>query len=320
MKPWILAATGLALCGKAMAAGGEKITPAEDANIRAVAYAATVANFTATNGMAFTAALAAEERKRWVREEKTLRTHGAQCLLPDFFKVAYAHVGKVGGSGYCFGLYNPLYDHLLACRVADVKKPQVVEYKWVSGEALRGEKVVSRYPQSFAARTPEDYFPNLLRVTGDVLDAFRGKFDNADVVQAFSALPALDDAGKKRLLDIAELRVAEVAKLTGDQTAVALMMSANRVLADAALAQSPNVSKDKTTQGVMSVLAKMTKELRSGFRPIGYYETDAQKCVLFHCRGLKTLLVQATYKESEGLMFSIFDANAADGWKQKLGR
>jgi len=320
MKSLIIAAAGLALCGRAMAEGGENISHEDDANLRAVAYAASVANFTATNGMSFAAALTRTERQRWVCEEKTLRTHGAQCLLPDFFKLAYVHIGKVGASGYCFGLYNPLYDHLLACRVIDVRKPQVVEYKWVSGNALRGEEIVSRYPISFAARVPEDYFPNLLKMTGDVLEAFRSKFADADVGKAFSMLPALDDAGKQRLLDIAELRVAEAAKLNGDQKALTMTLAAGRVLAAAELARSTNVGKDKTTQGVMNALSKMSKELRSGFRPIGYYEADAQKCVIFHCKGLKTLLVQATYGEKEGLMFSMFDAHAADGWKQKLGK
>lgn len=320
MKPWILAATGLALCGKAMAAGGEKITPAEDANIRAVAYAATVANFTATNGAAFVRALSPQARVKWEADEKALRIRGVQCFIPDFFKVLYSYSGAVSGDAFCFGLYNPFYDQMLLCKAENVKRPVVTDYKWLSGVDLRGDSVVQRYPCGTGVTAADDYFPTMLQVLGDTLKAFNAKFLKNEAGEAFLSAPALDEKGRTRLLDTASLRMAQVQKVTTDKKALAVAFLARHVLADAVCDDKPFVGKDSTTLAVQKTLKDIGDSYRKSFKMIGYFEAGKTRCVLHYNVKLPTFLVLAMCDDENTIRLGMFDAHIADGWKNKLAK
>ena len=127
-KRMIVAATSLALCGNMLAA--DKPTVEEEAALRVVAYSATLARFVSTNSQAFVVALAPSIRGRWLKDEEIkLRVDGVQLFLPDFFKVAYVYNGGVVRDAFCFGLYNPFYDHMLLCKAKGVRQSEIVDYK-----------------------------------------------------------------------------------------------------------------------------------------------------------------------------------------------
>lgn len=315
-----LVAAGLVLCGTAMASKPTGLTAEEEMGVRAVAYSTAVAQTASTNCLAFAAALEPKARARWSEEEPALRIRGVQCFLPDFFKVVYVYTGGVSGDSFCFGLYNPFYDHMLLSRVQIGNRTHILDYKWIAGEALRDEKDTPAYPLATSVTSFEGYFPSLLKVSGGVVSSFRMKFDGTNAMQNFKAMPTLDQAGKKRMLDIAQFRVAQVSRMVGGKSSFGLMALANAVLTDAKRAGLSCVGDDATTAAVMKMLSGLPEGLRGCFKPIGYSEPSDGKCITFYNTSMPTLLVTAYSANGNVIRFSMFDARIADGWENKVSK
>lgn len=302
--------------GAAISALGKEQEPV----LREIAYTATLAKFVSTNCQAFAAALAPSARKRWLDEEPTLRVKNAQFFLPDFFKVTYVYNGSVSGDTFCFGLYNPFYDHMLLCKAKDLKQTEVVDYKWVSGSALRGDESTQKYPAATGVNPPDDYFPTMLKTLGDVLATFNRKCVSSSPDAAFSALPALDADGIAQMLDIAVFRTAQAVKMTGDKSSYGLATLGSLILRDEKFSSQPFVGTDETTRAVVKAISKTPADFRAAFRPVGYFEADDEKCVVFFNSGLPRFLALVRSKDGKNVKLGMFDANSADGWEKKITR
>ena len=317
MRKLIVAATSLALCGNMLAA--DKPTVEEEAALRVVAYTATLAKFVSTNSQAFVVALAPSIRGKWQTEgEKYLRVEGVQLFLPDFFKVAYVYNGGVVGDVFCFGLYNPFYDHMLLCKAKNVKRSEIVDYKWVSGSTLRGDATTPKYPPSTGVNPPDQYFPIMLKTMGDVVKSFNSKFVGPLPDDAFSALRGLDEAGFARLVDIAAFRTAQAVKMTGDKSAYGLATLAALVLREDKFSNQPFVGQNEMSLAVVRTVGKLPTDVRNAFRPIGYFEVEGEKCVVFYNSSMPTFLVLAHSKDGRVIQLGMFDANIANDWDKKI--
>lgn len=318
MKKLLAIAAGLAMSTTAMAAGDGSVPPEREARLRVIAYSATLAKFVSTNNAAFAAALSPSARRRWQKEEPTLRVKDVQLLLPDFFRVVYAYNGGVAGDAFCFGLYNPFYDHMLLCKAKGLAKTEVVDFKWVSGAALRNDAAVPEHPPATGVDPADEYFHVLLGTMGGVLSAFNRAFVGPDPAAAFSAAPALDDAGTRRLLGIAALRTAQAVKMTGDKSAFGLATLAAMVFGDAGLPDRSFLGKDAATQATLKTLSDLPKDVRKAFRAVGYFEASGEKCVLFYNKSMPTFLALARTRDGNTISLGMFDVRIADGWEKKV--
>ena len=317
MRKLVMAAASLALCGNMLAA--DKPTAEEEAALRVVAYSATLAKFVSTNCQAFVVALAPSIRGKWqTEEEKYLRVEGVQLFLPDFFKVAYVYNGGVVGDVFCFGLYNPFYDHMLLCKAKNVKRSEIVDYKWVSGSTLRGDATTPKYPPSVGVNPPEQYFPIMLKTMGDVVKSFNSKFVGPSPDDAFAALQALDEAGFARLIDLAAFRTAQAVKMTGDKSAYGLATLATLVLRDDKYLNQPFVGQDETSRAVVTTVEKLPADVRTAFRPVAYFEAGGERCVVFYNSSMPTFLVLAHSKDGRVVQLGMFDVNIANDWEKKI--
>ena len=301
------------------ATGSGTVSKEQEAALREIAYTATLAKFVSTNCQAFAAALAPAARGRWLKDEPTLRVKGVQLFLPDFFKVTYVYNGSMRDDAFCFGLYNPFYDHMLLCKAKNLLKTEIVDYKWVSGTALRGETSMPKYPSATGVNPPDDYFPTVLNVLGDVLSSFNGKCVGTTPDAAFDALPSLDTAGVARMLDIAVFRTAQAVKMTGDKSAYGLATLASLILRDQRFASQPFLGKDEMTQAMVKALSQVPADIRGAFRPVGYFEADDERCVVFYNVKLPRFLALAGSQGGKDVRLWMCDANGAAAFKQKIG-
>jgi len=309
-----------ALMGHGQPSGDETMSKERESQLQVIAYSATLAKFVSTNSLAFTAALAPDARERWLKEEVSLRVEGVQLLLPDFFKVAYTYNGSVAADTFCFGLYNPFYDHMLVCKAKNLQDTTVVDYKWVAGSGLRQDSTVPKYPLAIGTSSAETYFPSLLKTAGDTLAAFNRAFVGVDPDKAFSSLATLDKEGRARLLDIAKLRAAQAVMMTGDKSAYGLATLSASVLADGNIAKESFVGTDKVTQATVKMLDGMPSDVRRKFRAIGYFEAQGEKCVLFYNMAMPTFLVLTHTADGNTVRLGMFDMRIADGWEKQVNR
>ena len=309
---------GSAQVTTAHAVNTDTLNKEEENAVREIAYTATLAKFVSTNCQAFVAALAPSVRERWQNEELSLRVRGVQLFLPDFFKVAYVYNGSINNDVFCFGLYNPFYDHMLLCKAKGLTKTEVVDYKWVSGSVLRGDKSVPAKPLSMGVNPPEEYFPSMLRVLGNVIKKFNQKLVKVQPDKAFASIPALDTVGVKRLVDMAVLRAAQGVKMSGDKQAFGLATLLDLIVRDERFANSPFVGDDHTTKAVLKALKSTSAEFRNAFRTIGYFEANGEKCVLSYNTVLPTFLLMARTVDGSVIKLGMFDAHIADGWEQRV--
>ena len=317
MRKLIVAATSLALCGNMLAA--DKPTVEEEAALRVVAYSATLARFVSTNSQAFVVALAPSIRGRWLKDEEIkLRVDGVQLFLPDFFKVAYVYNGGVVRDAFCFGLYNPFYDHMLLCKAKGVRQSEIVDYKWVSGSTLRGDATTPKYPPSTGVNPPDQYFPVMLKMMGDVFKSFNSKFVGPSPDDAFSALRGLDETGFARLIDIAASRTAQAVKMTGDKSSYGLATLATLVLRDDKFSNQPFVGQDETSLAVVKTVGDLPTNVRNAFRPVCYFEAGDERCVVFYNSSMPTFLVLAHSKDGRMVQLGMFDVNIANDWEKKI--
>lgn len=298
--------------------GEGSVPPGQEAQLRAVAYSATLAKFVSTNSMAFASALTPSARERWQREELTLRIKDVQLFLPDFFRVAYAYNSSVSGDAFSFALYNPFYDHALLCSAKGLEKTEIVDFKWVDGAALRKDSNVYEYPPSLGVDPVDEYFPNLLRTMGGFLDAFNRKFVGTSPEVAFTSAPALDETGVKRLLGIASLRTAQAVKMAGDDGAYGLATLAAMVFEGGAYGEMPFLGADDTTQATVKTLSGLPQDVRKAFRAVGYFEASGEKCVLFYNKTMPTFLTLARTKDGNTIQLGMFDARITGGWKKNI--
>jgi len=318
MKKLLAIAVGLAMSSTAMAAGDGSVPPEREARLRVIAYSATLAKFVSTNDAAFAAALSPSARRRWQKEEPTLRVKDVQLLLPDFFRVVYAYNGGVAGDAFCFGLYNPFYDHMLLCKAKGLAKTEIVDFKWVSGAALRNDAAVPEHPSATGVDPADEYFHVLLGTMRGILSAFNRAFVGPDPDVAFSSVPALDAAGIRRLLGIATFRTAQAVKMTGDKSAFGLATLATMVFSDVSFPNRSFLGKDETTQVTLNTLSNLSKDERKAFRAVGYFEAGGEKCVLFYNSFMPTLLALARTMDGNTVCLGMFDARIADGWEKKV--
>ena len=309
-----------ALMGYGQPSSGEPMSKEQESQLQAIAYSATLAKFVSTNSLAFAAALAPDARERWLKEEVSLRVEGVQLLLPDFFKVAYTYNGSVAADTFCFGLYNPFYDHMLLCKAKNLQNTKIVDYKWVSGSELRQDPTVPKYPLATGTSSVETYFPALLKTAGDILSAFNRAFVGPAPDKAFSSMATLDKVGHDRLLDIAKLRAAQAVKMTGDKSAYGLATLSAAILADGNMAKESFVGSDKVTQATVKTLDGMPSDVRRKFRAIGYFEAQDEKCVLFYNMEIPTFLALAHTEDGNTVRLGMFDMRIADGWEKQVNR
>lgn len=296
----------------------DSVSKGQEAQLQAIAYSATLAKFVSTNSQAFAAALAPASRARWQKEEPSLRVKGVQLFLPDFFKVAYVYNGSVEGDRFCFGLYNPFYDHMLLCKASNLKKTEIVDYKWVSGAALRGNVSPLKRPLALGVDPADEYFPALLKVLADVLAAFNGKCLGTAPDLAFAGLPSLDATGIENMLDIAVFRTAQAVKMTGDKSSYGLSVLATLVLHDEKIASQPFLSSDDMTKAMVKALSSMSADMRKAFKVIGYFEADGERCVLFYNSMLPRFLALVGSRGGRNVRLWMCDANGASDFVKRV--
>lgn len=320
MKKLTLVVVSLALCMASQTYGGEDVSPEQKANLKAIAYSAALAKFVSTNSEAFVSALSPSVRERWQAEEQKLRVENVQFFLPDFFRVAYAYNGSVSGDAFCFGLYNPFYDHVLICRAKGLDSPDIVDFKLVSGAALRGDTSIPKYPPAIGVDPADEYFPILLKTAGDFLSAFNKSFVGRSPDAAFDSVSAIDEAGVKRLLDIAAFRTAQAVKMAGNESAYGLATLATMAFREEKLQNQPFLDSDAETRATAKTISGLSQEMRRAFRTIGYFEADGEKCVVFYNREMPTFLAMARTRDGNTVRLGMFDIRIADGWEKKINR
>ena len=320
MKKLAVVAASLALCMASQTYGSEDVSTEQKANLKAIAYSATLAKFVSTNSQAFVSALSPSVRERWQTEERKLRVENVQFFLPDFFKVAYAYNGSVSGDAFCFGLYNPFYDHALICKAKGLDNPDIVDFKWVSGATFRGDASVPKYPPATGVDPADEYFPVLMNTAGKFLAAFNRAFVGSSPDAAFASVPTLDDQGIKSLLDIAAFRTAQAVKMAGDESACGLATLATMAFRDERLQDQPFLASDDATRATAKTISGLSQDLQRAFRTIGYFEADAEKCVVFYNKEMPTFLTMARTRDGNTIRLGMFDFRIADGWEKKINR
>ena len=313
----VLLAMTVAL-GAAQNVAADAVGKEQELALREIAYTATLAKFVSTNSQAFVAALAPSVRGRWLKDEPKLRVRDVQILLPDFFKVAYVYNGGIVDDAFCFGLYNPFYDHMLLCKAKGVKRSEIVDYKWVSGSVLRGDAETPKYPLASGVNPPDQYFPTMLRTMGNVIKSFNSKFVGPSPDASFAALQGLDEAGFARFIDIAVFRSSQAVKMAGDKSAFGLATLANLIFSDERFVNQPFLGGDVMTKAVVETISKMPGDFRKAFRPIGFFEVKGEKCILFYNATLPSFLALARSADGKVIRLGMFDVHIADGWEKRV--
>lgn len=320
----VLLAMTIALCGAksvmADVANSGTVSKEQEAALREIAYTATLARFVSTNCPAFAAALAPDVRERWQRDEQAFRVKGVQLFLPDFFRVAYVYNGSVKDDVFCFGLFNPFYDHMLLCKARNLKQTEITDYKWVSGAVLRGDTSTPKYPLALGVNPADQYFLVMLKTLDAVLSSFNRTCVGTSPDDAFSAWRALDEGGIERLRDIAVARSAQAIKMTGDKSAYGLATLGTLILRDEKFSSQPFLDRDEMTRAMVKLLSTAPADIRKAFRPVGYFEADGERCVLFYNFKTPRLLALVRSTDGKSIHLGMFDANGTDAWKKVTGK
>ncbi len=197
---------------------------------QAVAYAAVIAQTSSTNCMAISAALSPAAARKWQAQQDLLLLEGKQYFLPDFFKAATVFSGGVSGDAFCFGLYNPFHDRMWLASVKGFDKPQIVDFRWVSGASLRSEQKPLALPTANGVNPPSDYFIVMLKSVGDAMKGFVKRFGGASFAAELAALPELTAAEAAGMVDVMKLRLAQIVQMQRNKRGTGTLLLGAQVL------------------------------------------------------------------------------------------
>ena len=159
-----------------------------------------------------------------------------------------------------------------------------------------------------------------MNTAGKFLAAFNRAFVGSSPDAAFASVPTLDDQGIKSLLDIAAFRTAQAVKMAGDESACGLATLATMAFRDERLQDQPFLASDDATRATAKTISGLSQDLQRAFRTIGYFEADAEKCVVFYNKEMPTFLTMARTRDGNTIRLGMFDFRIADGWEKKINR
>lgn len=320
MKLLTMAILASAVCGSAWADEGKgPMNESQEKTQQAVAYAAVIAQTSATNCMAISAALSPAAARKWQAQQDMLLLEGKQYFLPDFFKAATVFSGGVSGDAFCFGLYNPFHDRMWLASVKGFDKPQIVDFRWVSGASLRSEQKPLALPTANGVNPPSDYFIVMLKSVGDAMKGFTKRFGGASFAAELAALPDLTAAEAAGMVDVMKLRLAQIVQMQRNKRGTGTLLLGAQVLRNGAGKLGANMAGEKETQATLKAVGGMPSALRQQFQPIAYFEVGQESCVVFNSPALPTLLVMARCSDGKTMRFGMFDLRIANDWEKKAG-
>lgn len=321
MKLLTMAILASAVCGSAWADEGRgQMSEDQEKALRAVAYASVVAQTSATNCRAVSAALSPAAARKWRTQSDMLLLEGKQFVLPDFFKAAAVFSGGVSGDTFCFGLYNPFHDRMWLAWVRGFDKPEIVDFRWLSGASLRSEKNPRALPTANGVNPSSDYFIVMLQSVGDVMKGFGRRFGTGEFASELSALPDLTAAEAARMVNVMKLRLAQIAQMRKSERGVGTLMLGSHVLRNGVGELGANMEDEKESQATLKTLNGLDSALRKRFQPIAYFEDGLESCVVFNNPALPTLIILARCPDGSKLKLGMFDMRIAEDWKQKFKR
>ena len=71
---------------------------------------------------------------------------------------------------------------------------------------------------------------------------------------------------------------------------------------------------------MVKLLSTAPADIRKAFRPVGYFEADGERCVLFYNFKTPRLLALVRSTDGKSIHLGMFDANGTDAWKKVTGK